>query len=117
MHRLALAISLVAIPAVALAAPAGTYRGGGVSFEVSGGKVREFRTTVTAICPSGSTRIKVRAPAARIRDNRFRRRYKPIRTIDQKVTVKGRFRGRRASGTVRGGPICVFSEGWRARKR
>jgi hypothetical protein len=124
MRRLAVIVAIAAVvPALALAAPAGRYAGrteggGKVTFKVSGGKVRGFRVaSVVAICPSGLTQIQAYVPAARIRNGRFYRRYTPIRSVDQNVTLRGRFRGGKASGTVKGGPTCVYSQSWRARKR
>jgi hypothetical protein len=120
----ALVLALV-IPALALAAPAGRYKGrvtgdsGKVTFKVVGNKLKKFTIDgVGATCPSGFMLVTVYVPEAKIkRDGTFFRRYRPVQDVDQTITLKGRFSGGKASGTVKAGPLCVYKEKWTARKR
>ena len=113
----------LALPALAFAAPAGKYRGkvvgdsGKVTFRVVGNKLKKFTIDgVGATCPGGFTLVTVYVPEAKIKaDGTFYRRYKPVADADQKITLKGRFNGSRAKGTVKGGPLCVYKESWTAK--
>jgi hypothetical protein len=119
-------ISLIAlaIPALALAAQEGKYKGkvvgdpeGDVTFKVEGKYVKKFKIdSVTATCYP-LTAVTVYVPKARIRDNKFRRNYKPVPDDDHVIKLRGRFIGERAKGTVEGGPNCVYQEEWKARLR
>lgn len=114
----------LAVPAIALAAPEGRYKGkvagdpdGDVTFKVVGNKVKNFKIdSVTATCYP-LTAVTVFVPSARIRDNRFSRTYRPDPDSEHRIKLRGRFEGGRATGTVEGGPTCVYEEKWRARKR
>jgi hypothetical protein len=119
-------ISLIAlaVPALALAAQEGRYEGkvvgdpeGDVTFKVEGKYVRKFKIdSVTATCYP-LTAVTVFVPRARIRDNKFRRNYKPVPDDDHVIKLRGRFDGQKASGTVEGGPNCVYQEEWRAKRQ
>ena len=119
---LGLLIALV-VPAIALAAPAGRYKGkvvgdsGKVTFKVVGNKLKKFTIDgVGATCPGGFQLVTVYVPEAKIKsDGTFYKRYKPVKDVDQKVTLKGRFNGSKAKGTVKGGPLCVYKESWTAK--
>jgi hypothetical protein len=123
MRRLTL-ISLIAlaVPALALAAQEGKYRGhvvgdpdGDVTFKVVGRKVKNFKIdSVTATCYP-LTAVTVFVPKARIRDNKFRRNYKPLEDDEHVIKLRGKFDGKKASGTVKGGPNCVYQEEWKAK--
>ena len=125
MRRVIL-ISLIAlaIPALALAAQEGKYKGkvvgdpeGDVTFKVEGKYVRKFKIdSVTATCYP-LTAVTVFVPKARIRDNAFRRNYRPDPDGEHVIKLRGRFDGQKASGTVKGGPNCVYEEEWRAKRQ
>jgi hypothetical protein len=125
MRRVAaLVLIALAVPALALAAPEGKYRGkvvgdsGKVSFTVGGGKVKKFTIDgVYANCYGGGMLMTVYVPAARIRNNRFSRTYRPEPDSEFQVTLKGRFSGSKAAGTVKGEGLCGYEEKWTARKR
>ena len=120
----ALGLVLLAVPALAFAAKEGDYKGkvvgdrsADVTFRVKGKFVKAFAIdSVSASC-GALTSVTVFVPEARIRDNNFRRRYTPVKGIDQKIRLRGSFDGKKASGTIRGGPTCVFKEEWAARRR
>ena len=125
-----LAASALALPAMAgAAAPsAGKYRGkvvrdsGKVSFSVSrtGRTLLKFTIDgVGATCSGGFQLVTVDVPKARITAaGRFSAKYKPVKGADQTVALSGRFATRtRATGIVKGGPLCVYREKWTARKR
>jgi hypothetical protein len=125
MHRLApIALIALVIPAIALAAPEGRYKGkvvgdrdGDVTFKVVGNKVKKFKIdSVTATCYP-LTAVTVYVPEARIRGNKFSRTYKPLADSEHRIKLKGSFDGAKARGTVEGGPNCVYRERWTARKR
>lgn len=125
MRRTAIvAAAALAVPAIALAAPEGRYKGkvvgdsdGDVTFRVVGNRVKNFKIdSVTATCYP-LTAVTVFVPSARIRDNRFSRTYRPDPDSEHTIRLRGRFEGGRAAGTVKGGPNCVYEEKWRARKR
>jgi hypothetical protein len=114
----------LAIPAVALSAQPGKYRGkvvddgGKVSFTVEGSKVKKFTIDgVYASCYGGNMLMSVYVPAARIRNNRFSKTYRPEPDSEFQVILKGRFSGSKASGTVKGEGLCGYEEKWTARKR
>ena len=114
----------LAIPALALAAPEGRYRGkvvddsGKVSFRVDGNKVKRFTIDgVYANCYGGNMLMSVYVPSARIRNNRFSKAYRPDPDSEFRVILRGRFKGSRASGTVKGEGVCGYEEKWTARKR
>jgi hypothetical protein len=123
MRRLIL-ISLIAlaIPALAFAAQEGKYKGkvvgdpeGDVTFKVEGNKVKRFKIdSVTATCYP-LTAVTVFVPKARIRDNKFRRNYRPDPDGEHVIKLRGKFDGQKASGTVKGGPNCVYEEEWKAK--
>ena len=125
MRRLIL-ISLIAltIPALALAAQEGKYEGhvvgdkdGDVTFKVVGNKVKKFKIdSVTATCYP-LTAVTVFVPSAKIRDNKFRRNYKPLPDDEHVIKLRGKFDGKKATGTVKGGPNCVYEEEWKATLR
>ena len=121
---IAAALIALAIPAIALAAPEGRYRGkvvgdsGKVSFRVDGNRVKKFTIDgVYANCYGGGMLMSVYVPSARIRNNRFSKTYRPDPDAEFHVILKGRFSGSRASGTVKGEGLCGYEEKWTARKR
>jgi len=126
MRRLSLAvlIALLAPAALALSAPEGRYKGkvvgdpdGDVTFKVVGKKVKKFKIdSVTATCYP-LTAVTVFVPEAKIKNNRFSRNYKPLPDDEHVVKLRGRFNGSKASGTVEGGPNCVYKEKWTAKRR
>jgi hypothetical protein len=117
MRRLLLTTLILVLPA------AGKYRGnvtddaGKVTFEVVGNKLKRFRIDeVGAVCPDGFLLVRVRVVATKIRrDGTFHKRYRPNPERDQWITLDGRFHGRRATGTVTGGPRCEYQASWTAR--
>ena len=125
MRRLIL-ISLIAlaIPALALAAQEGKYKGhvvgdkeGDVTFKVEGKYVKKFKIdSVTATCYP-LTAVTVFVPKARIKDNKFSRNYKPLPDDEHVIKLRGKFDGKKATGTVKGGPNCVYQEEWKATLR
>ena len=126
MRRL-LALSLIAlvIPALALAAPEGKYSGkikgdstpNNVTFKVVGSKVKKFEVkSVTATCYP-LTAVTVYVPEAKIKNNRFSRNYKPLPDDEHVVKLRGQFNGSTASGTIEGGPNCVYKAKWTAKRR
>ena len=126
MRRFAL-IALIAtiLPAIALAAPAGKYKGkvvgdpsGDVTFKVVGNKMKNFKIdSVTATCYP-LTAVTVFVPSVKIKaDNTFSKTYRPEPSSEHRIKLRGRFEGERASGRVSGGPNCVYKEKWKARKR
>jgi hypothetical protein len=125
MRRLAAtALVALAIPAMALAAQEGRYKGkvvgdsGKVSFKVAGNKVKNFKIDgVYANCYGGGMLMSVYVPSARIRNNRFKRTYQPDPDSEFHVILRGRFSGGRATGTVKGEGLCGYEEKWTARKR
>ena len=125
MRRLTATAALaLAVPALALAAPEGKYRGkvvgdsGKVSFRVDGNKVKRFTIDgVYANCYGGNMLMSVYVPSARIRNNRFSKTYRPEPDSEFHVVLKGRFDGSKASGTVKGEGLCGYEEKWTARKR
>lgn len=119
-----IAVIALAVPAIALAAPAGKYKGkvvgdpsGDVTFKVVGSYLKKFKIdSVTATCYP-LTAVTVYVPSAKIKGNSFSRNYKPVADSEQRIKLKGRFNGSKASGTVEGGPNCQYKEKWTARKR
>jgi len=119
-------ISLIAlaIPALALAAQEGKYKGkvvgdpeGDVTFKVVGKKVKKFKIdSVTATCYP-LTAVTVFVPSAKIKDNKFRRNYRPDPDGEHVIKLRGKFDGQKANGTVKGGPNCVYQEEWRAKRQ
>jgi len=120
----ALGLVLLAVPTLAFAAKKGDYKGkvvgdrdADVTFRVEGKYVKAFAIdSVSASCGQLTT-VTVFVPKARIRHNKFRRRYTPVQGIDQKIRLRGSFDGKKASGTIKGGPTCVYDEEWTARRR
>ena len=137
---LAVAAALVAAPAAAAAVPGayegklyssegtGAVKGSKVTFKVRSGKVRNFRAkggTSTCLSIIGGTRLtfyplSFEVPSAAIRNNRIDKRY-VVRRDGEKLatnTLKGRFDGRRVSGTLaQDGPSsCAADYRWRARR-
>jgi len=120
MLRLLLPVMLLAalaVPALALAAPAGKYKGqataqdgkfryGKVTFTVKGSSIRNL--TIRGVTTSGCGGFKdVVVPSLKIRGSSFSGTYKPVKGVDDKITVKGSFKGSKASGTFKEGPACV----------
>lgn len=124
MRRLTItALVALVVPALALAAPAGKYSGkvvgdsGKVTFKVQGSKVKNFRINgVYANCFGGNMLISVHVPSAQIRNNSFSKRHVPDPSSDFHVILKGRFKGSKASGTVKGEGVCGYEEKWTAKK-
>ena len=125
MRRLILiALVALAVPALALAAKEGKYKGkvvgdpsGDVTFKVVGNKVKKFKIdSVTATCYP-LTAVTVYVPSAKIKDNKFSRNYKPLPDDDHVIKLRGKFDGQKATGTVKGGPNCVYEEKWKASRR
>ena len=126
MRRLALLVllSTLAAASLALAAPAGPYKGkvvgddsGDVTFKVVGNKVKKFKIdSVTATCYP-LTAVTVYVPEAKIRNGAFSRTYRPEPTNEHRIKLKGRFDGAKARGSVEGGPNCVYKAKWTARMR
>jgi hypothetical protein len=126
MGRLTLICLLVlALPALALAAKEGKYKGkvvddsGKVTFKVDGNKVKKFAIDgVYANCYGGGMLVSVYVPSAKIKgDNTFRKRYVPDPDSDFHVILKGRFDGQKASGKVTGEGVCGYEEKWKANLR
>lgn len=126
MRRLtALSAIALVVPALALAAPEGKYSGkikgdstkDNVTFKVVGNKVKKFEVkSVTATCYP-LTAVTVFVPEAKIRkDGSFSKNYKPLPDDDHVVKLRGKFTGGKASGTIKGGPNCVYDAKWSARK-
>ena len=117
-------IALV-IPAIALAAPEGKYKGtvvddsGKVSFKVDGNKLKKFEIDgVYANCYGGGMLMSVFVPSARIKgDNTFRKRYVPDPDSEFHVILKGHFDGQKARGKVIGEGLCGYEEKWKASLR
>ena len=126
MRRLtATAVVALAVPAIALAAPEGKYKGkvvgdksGDVTFKVVGKKLKKFKIdSVTASCYP-LTAVTVFVPSAKIKkDGTFSKTYRPVPDSEHRIKLKGRFDGSKVKGSVKGGPNCVYSEKWTARKR
>ena len=125
MRRITLtALIALAVPALALAAREGRYEGkvvgdpeGDVTFKVVDRKVKNFKIdSVTATCYP-LTAVTVFVPKARIRDNKFRRNYRPDPDSEHVIRLRGKFDGKKASGTVKGGPNCVYEEEWTAKRQ
>ena len=119
----ALAAVAMLLPAVALAAPEGKYRGsvvgdsGKVSFKVDGSKVKKFEIDgVYADCYGGGQLVTVFVPSAKIKNNSFKTTYIPDDSADFQVTLEGRFNGSKANGTVLGEGVCGYEEEWTAKK-
>lgn len=126
MRRLAaLALIAFSVPAaLALAAPEGKYAGkvkddsGKVKFKVVGNKVKKFEIDgVYANCYGGGMLISVHVPAAKIKNNKFRKRYVPDPEVEFHVILKGSFNGSKASGSVLGEGVCGYEEKWSAKKK
>jgi hypothetical protein len=126
MRRLAaLVLIAVSVPAaLALAAPEGKYSGkvkddgGKVKFKVDGNKVKKFEIDgVYANCYGGGMLISVHVPSAKIKDNKFRKRYVPDPEVEFHVILKGSFNGSKASGSVKGEGVCGYEEKWSAKKK
>lgn len=125
MRRLApiALVAFAATAALALAAPEGRYKGhvvgdksGDVTFKVVGNKVKKFKIdSVTATCYP-LTAVTVYVPEAKIKGNKFSRNYKPLADSEHVIKLRGKFDGSKASGTVEGGPNCVYKEKWTAKK-
>ena len=118
-----LAIAALLIPAVALAAPEGNYKGtvtgdsGKVKFKVDGSKVKKFEIDgVYADCYGGGQLITVFVPQAKIKNNSFKTTYIPDPESDFMVTLEGKFNGSKASGTVLGEGVCGYEDEWTAKK-
>lgn len=125
MRRLTIATAAaLLVPALALAAPEGRYKGkvvgdpsGDVTFKVVGKRLKNFKIdSVTATCYP-LTAVTVYVPWARIRGNTFSRTYRPDPDSEHRIKLRGSFDGAKARGTVEGGPNCVYREKWTARKR
>lgn len=124
MRRLAgIFLIVVLLPTLAFAASEGKYTGkvvgdsGKVTFKVEGSKVRKFTIDgVYANCYGGNMLMTVFVPSAKIENNRFSKRYVPDPESDFQVTVKGRFDGSKATGTVLGEGVCGYEESWTAKK-
>jgi hypothetical protein len=120
-------ISLIALalPAIALAAPEGKYKGkvvddsGKVSFKVDGNKVKKFEIDgVYANCFGGGMLVSVFVPSAKIKaGGKFRKRYVPDPSSDFHVILKGDFDGDKVSGKVIGEGVCGYEEKWKAHLR
>jgi hypothetical protein len=113
----------ILLPALALAAPEGKYKGkvvndsGKVSFKVDGNNVKKFEIDgVYADCYGGGMLMSVYVPKAAIKNNRFSKTYVPEPGYDFHVILKGRFDGSKASGTVEGEGLCGYEEKWTAKK-
>jgi len=120
---IAMALVALIVPALALAAPAGKYKGkvkgdsGKVSFKVKGSKVKNFEIDgVYANCYGGNMLMSVYVPSAKIKNNKFRRRYVPDQSSDFHVILKGSFNGSKASGSVKGEGVCGYEEKWTAKR-
>ena len=123
IRMLTLAIAALLLPAVALAAPEGTYKGtvvgdsGKVKFKVDGSKVKKFEIDgVYADCYGGGQLMTVFVPSAKIKSNSFKTTYIPDQESDFMVTLEGEFKGSKASGTVLGEGVCGYEEEWTAKK-
>lgn len=125
MSRVAtlLVISVVALAPPALAAGAASrYKGsvGGdksqtLTFQVKGGKVRNWTATIYATCYTGGLLITVVVPKAALRGGRFSAKYKPT-SGPTEITLKGRIVGGRATGTIAEMGSCGFNtEKWNAK--
>jgi hypothetical protein len=118
-----LAAAALLLPAAALAAPEGNYKGsvtgdsGKVKFKVDGSKVKKFEIDgVYADCYGGGQLVTVFVPSAKIKNNSFKTTYIPDQESDFMVTLEGRFNGSKASGTVLGEGVCGYEEEWTAKK-
>lgn len=89
-----------------------------LSFKVSGGKVRKWKAVIYATCPSGG-QITVTVPSAKIgKGGKFKRRYQPVKGSETYVTLKGKVKGGKASGTIQQEGFCTFEkEPWKAKKK
>ena len=117
LSPLVLCLLALAVPALAMAAPAGSYKGqatamdgkfkyGKVTFKVKGSTIRDLR--IEGVTTSGCGGFKdVIVPKLTITGNRFSGTYKPVPGVDDKITVKGSFSGSRATATFKEGPTCV----------
>ena len=115
--------ALLLAPAFATGAKEGKYKGkvvgdsGKVSFKVDGSKVKKFEIDgVYADCYGGGQLVTVFVPKAKIKNNRFEKRYVPDPSSDFHVILKGKFNGSQASGTVKGEGVCGYEEEWTAKK-
>jgi hypothetical protein len=120
---ISLAAAALLLPAVALAAPEGNYKGsvvgdsGKVKFKVDGSKVKKFEIDgVYADCYGGGQLLTVFVPQAKIKGKSFKTSYIPDDTADFQVTLEGKFNGSKASGTVLGEGVCGYEEEWTAKK-
>lgn len=111
------------VPAFAVGAEEGKYKGkvvddsGKVSFKVDGTNVKKFEIDgVYADCYGGGQLITVFVPKAKIKNNRFSKRYVPDPESDFHVILEGRFKGEKASGTVTGEGVCGYEEEWTAKR-
>ena len=123
LFAVAAACTALIVPAFASGADEGKYKGGvvgdsgKVSFKVVGSKVKKFEIDgVYADCFGGQMLISVFVPTAKIKNNRFEATYVPDSTADFQVTLKGKFKGSKASGTVEGEGDCGYAEEWTAKK-
>jgi len=117
LFPLILGLLALAVPALAVAAPAGSYQGkatamdgkfryGKVTFKVQGSTIRNLR--IEGVTTSGCGGFKdVIVPKLTIKGNRFSGTYKPVASVDDKITVKGSFSGSKATATFKEGPTCV----------
>lgn len=83
----------------------GNFNYGRVSFKVSGKRIRNF--IVEGVTTSGCGGYKnVVVPRINIKNGKFSAVYTPIPGINDKIRVKGKFSGTKATGTFSEGPLC-----------
>jgi hypothetical protein len=125
MRRKVLTLTAAALllPATALGAPEGNYKGtvtgdsGKVKFKVDGSKVKKFEIDgVYADCFGGQMLMSVYVPSAKIKGNSFKTTYIPDPESEFQVTLEGKFNGSKASGSVFGEGVCGYEESWTAKK-
>ena len=124
-----LTLALV-VPAVALAATGGTYRGtideGGspVTVKVKNGKLKKFKASIYASCGLSNFLITVAYPPAhkkgatkKIKNNKFKVVFSGDPSVeDDKRTVKGRFNGDTVTGSIKVEGPCSASGTYTAKR-
>jgi len=89
-----------------------------LSFKVSGGKVKKWKAVKYATCFGGGQLTTLTIPATKLKNGKFSRKYQPVPSSETYLTVKGKVRGSKASGTVVQTGSCEFEKTkWKATKK
>lgn len=123
--RLAALVLTVSLLSVSLAAAAsstykgivGTDKSQKLSFKVKGGKVKSWKATIYGTCPLGGQLLTVVVPSAKITDGKFKTKYQPVKSSETFITLAGKVKGSKASGTVKQTGSCGFDKvKWSAKR-